>query len=231
MGTLKLNGGYLATKGGGCDEKWSPGHKCKKKELNVLITHDEEDDEEPEEAPVIVDKPVLEAVEISEFTEAIEVSLNSVVGLMTPKTMKIKGIVGQQQVVILIDPDATHNFISAILVQKLKLPITRTKAYGVTMRTRDSVKGDEVSIGQRNDDSTRRSFTRKNFGVLKAMMRTCKHEGGLLVELNQVTIPTQTPVVPEFLIHVVEKYPNAYWFASYSWPRAFDLAQGWNPFD
>ncbi|TXG60193.1 hypothetical protein EZV62_014766 [Acer yangbiense] len=118
MGTLKLNGVYLATKGNGyarpvssptgaprpthggtlpsakpygnlrrltdselqlkrthglcyrCDEKWSPGHKCKKKELNVLITYDEEDEEEPEEAPVMVNEPILEAAEISEFTQS-----------------------------------------------------------------------------------------------------------------------------------------------------------------
>ncbi|KAK2658289.1 hypothetical protein Ddye_004822 [Dipteronia dyeriana] len=47
-----------------CDEKWSLGHKCKKKELNVLITHDDEDDEELEETSVMVDEPVLKAAEI-----------------------------------------------------------------------------------------------------------------------------------------------------------------------
>ncbi|TXG60604.1 hypothetical protein EZV62_015177 [Acer yangbiense] len=265
-----------STKGSGCDEKWSPGHKCKKKKLNVLITYDEEDKEEPEEAPVMVDEPVLEATEISKFTEAVEVSLNSVVGLTTPKTMKMKGIVCQQQVVILIDPGATHNFISANLVQKLKLPITRIEAYGVTMGTGDSVRGEGICKGVTlhlqginivedflplglgssdvilgiqwlatlgmthtnwklqvmkfqlgNESVTLRSdpSLKKTLVSLKAMMRTCKHEGGLLVELNQVTIPIQTPVVPEFLIHVVEKYANVFQMPTASNRVAYALSR------
>lgn len=41
-----------------------------------------------------------------------EVSLNSVIGLSNPKTMKLRGLIGDQEVVVMIDPGTTHNFIS-----------------------------------------------------------------------------------------------------------------------
>ncbi|KAK2658290.1 hypothetical protein Ddye_004823 [Dipteronia dyeriana] len=61
--------------------------------------------------------------------------------------MKMKEVISEQQVLILIDLDATHNFISVNLVQKLKLPITRTEAYGVAMGTGDSAKGKGIYKG------------------------------------------------------------------------------------
>ena len=51
--------------------------------------------------------------------EVAELSLNSVVGLSYPKTMKVKGKIAQQELVTLIDCGASHNFISKKLVQKL----------------------------------------------------------------------------------------------------------------
>ncbi|KAI9191138.1 hypothetical protein LWI28_004127 [Acer negundo] len=112
--------------------------------MNVLITHVEEEKEEPESAPELEAEPGMEMVEIS---KTVEVSLNSVVGLTTPKTMKMKGIVGDLEVVTLIDPRATHNFISTNLVHKLKLLIAKTESYGVTMGIGDSIRGVGICKG------------------------------------------------------------------------------------
>lgn len=112
-----------------CDEKWAPGHACKRKELGVLVTHDVEENERCKAE----ETEVLEAeLETAELNQVVEVSLNSVVGLTTPKTMKLKGLIGEQEVVVLIDPGATHNFISLDLVRKLQLPVSKTEIYGVT---------------------------------------------------------------------------------------------------
>lgn len=61
-----------------------------------------------------------EEEEKDDVGELVEVSLNSVVGLTTPKIMKIRGSMGES-VVILIDCGATHSFISAELVERLGL--------------------------------------------------------------------------------------------------------------
>lgn len=62
--------------------------------------------------------------------QVVEVSLNSVVGLTSPKTLKLAGEINNQKVVVLIDNDASHNFISNELVSVLKLPITNMEPYG-----------------------------------------------------------------------------------------------------
>ena len=69
-----------------------PGHHCKKKELDVLLTHDfDEGDlgeaEEPNEA-----EPKLAMAELNQVEE---VSLNLGVGLTTPKTMKLKRMISE----------------------------------------------------------------------------------------------------------------------------------------
>ena len=71
-----------------CDNKWSSRHRCKWRDLNVLVTYDAKDvkdgDWEHQKEP----KASLDKAEIIKSSE---VSLNSDVGLTTPKPMKIRG--------------------------------------------------------------------------------------------------------------------------------------------
>ncbi|KAL4578141.1 hypothetical protein LXL04_014260 [Taraxacum kok-saghyz] len=109
-----------------CDEKYAPGHVCKRKELSVLVTQDREEDGEEEWEEIIPEEEVKEKV---------EVHLNSVMGFSNPKTMKVEGEIEGQKVVILIDCGATHNFISHETVRKLKIPIEATEGYLIAMGT------------------------------------------------------------------------------------------------
>ncbi|KAJ9536215.1 hypothetical protein OSB04_un000601 [Centaurea solstitialis] len=70
-----------------CDEKYAPGHKCKKKELNVLLVQDEREECNNLEE----EKSALNTTEIG---QKVEVHLNSVVGISNPKTMKLVGAIG-----------------------------------------------------------------------------------------------------------------------------------------
>ena len=75
------------------------------------------------------------------LNDAAELSLNFVVGISTPKTMKLRGRVDYQEVVVLIDSGASHNFISTDLVEKLGIPSVGTHSFKVLMGTGLSVKG------------------------------------------------------------------------------------------
>ena len=55
--------------------------------------------------------------EVAEEVEAVELSLNSVVGLSEPRTMKLKGEIHRKEVVVFIDCGATHTFISKSVVE------------------------------------------------------------------------------------------------------------------
>lgn len=57
-----------------------------------------------------------------------EVSLNSVVGLSNPRTMKIRGKINEKDVVVLVDPGATHNFVSLSIVGSLGLVVYEGEA-------------------------------------------------------------------------------------------------------
>lgn len=122
-----------------CDEKHFAGHVCSRSELTVLITMEDGTEVECMEAQVDFTE------EENEIEAGVaEVSVNSVVGLSSPKTMKLRGRIGAEEVVILIDSGASHNFISEKLVEKLGLVTATTSLSGVLVAGGVSVKGKGV---------------------------------------------------------------------------------------
>ncbi|KAL2533541.1 Ty3-gypsy retrotransposon protein [Abeliophyllum distichum] len=105
-----------------CDEKYSIEHRCKNKELQAMVIYDDEQQELREKDDMMGKEEIGEPAAVGEI---VELSLNSVVGLTAPQTMKVKGSILQQKVVVLLDCGATHNFILAKLVEKLGLPRTK----------------------------------------------------------------------------------------------------------
>lgn len=79
--------------------------------------------------------------EIEEAAEKVELALQSVLGYSTPRTMKLKGKIGDCEVVVLIDCRATHNFIHQQLVEELKLPVTSTTNYGIVIGDGTALQG------------------------------------------------------------------------------------------
>lgn len=76
-----------------------------------------------------------------------EVSLNLMVGLTSNHTMKLRWRKAEQEVVVLIDCGATHNFISNKVIEKLGLPLSNTSHYGVIMESGVSVRGKGMCKG------------------------------------------------------------------------------------
>ncbi|TYK25904.1 Ty3/gypsy retrotransposon protein [Cucumis melo var. makuwa] len=107
-------------------EKYSVGHRCKtkeNKELRMLLI--KEGGEE------------LEIMEEEFFDAEAEVKLVEVLNMS-------KGRIGEEEVVILIDCGATHNFIAEKLVTKLGLALHETPNYGVILGSGTTVKGKGV---------------------------------------------------------------------------------------
>lgn len=83
----------------------------------------------------------LKSIEIENVENLnIELSINSVVRLTNPGTMKVKGKI-QNGDVVFIDCGATHNFISEKWVNALGLPIKETSNYGVILGSGMTIKG------------------------------------------------------------------------------------------
>lgn len=123
-----------------CDAKWAVGHRCKNKELSVMLIADDDGETDGEETEV-PPSPTEEVIT--------EVSLNSVIGLSNPKTMKVRGLIGDLNVIVMIDPGATHNFISLSTVAAAHLPIVEAGSFGVSLGNGDAIRGEGVCKGVR----------------------------------------------------------------------------------
>ena len=92
----------------------------------------------------------------------VEISLNSVVGLTNPKTLRVRGCVGEQHVVVLIDPGATHNFISIKLTEKMKIPVMATVGYGVQLGNGDNIPTTRICRCKTSATENRREYLLKS---------------------------------------------------------------------
>ncbi|XP_024024005.1 uncharacterized protein LOC112092314 [Morus notabilis] len=75
---------------------------------------------------------------------SLELSMNSIVGIPSINTMKVKGTILNKEVVILIDSGASHNFISRGMVEELKLPIDGTPSFRIMVGNGYKVAGQVV---------------------------------------------------------------------------------------
>ena len=73
--------------------------------------------------------------------------MNSVIGLTSSKTMKLRGEIKGERVAVMIGLGATHNFISVDLVRKWELEVDKVVGYGVILSTRLTVKGEGIYRG------------------------------------------------------------------------------------
>ncbi|XP_057251720.1 uncharacterized protein LOC104883522 isoform X2 [Beta vulgaris subsp. vulgaris] len=121
-----------------CDDKWVAGHRCKNKELSILLGHEEDEIEYGYlEDNVHTDPPDNPQPDPTPP----EISLNSVMGISSPRTMKMEGAIHGHKVIVMVDPGATHNFISLNTVKRLQIPVTSTQPFGVSLGTGAEIQG------------------------------------------------------------------------------------------
>lgn len=114
-----------------CDEKFFPGHNCKK--LFILQGDWIEDNNVEDEL-----KDILEAG--GEYEQEIpSISYHAFFGAMSTQTMKMYGTIRKQKVLILIDSGSTHNFLSIDTASKLQLPISTKERLTVVVGNGDKL--------------------------------------------------------------------------------------------
>ncbi|KAA0054961.1 Transposon Ty3-I Gag-Pol polyprotein [Cucumis melo var. makuwa] len=130
-----------------CNEKYLANNKCKMKEhreLRMFVVNSNNEELEIVEEVEAESKELRMAEVKDNIAACVELSINSVVGLNDPETMKVRGLLQDREVVILIDYGATHNFVSEKLVKSLRLPIKETAHYGVILGSSTAIQGKGV---------------------------------------------------------------------------------------
>ncbi|KAF7834643.1 putative LRR receptor-like serine/threonine-protein kinase [Senna tora] len=127
-----------------CDEKWSPTHQCKNKRINLIILSELEDEEDDrDECPAKIE----EEKDGKLAGTLMSLSVNSAVGITRGRTMKLVGKIRGNEIIIMIDSGATHNFISTELVKKLGLEVEKTRACRVTLGDGYSLQQEDYNFG------------------------------------------------------------------------------------
>lgn len=122
-----------------CRAPWSRTHLCPNKELRILTVVNGKEkevwnsDDEMEE-----DEQEEEARTLSTL------SLNSFLGIDSPKTTKLWGRINQAEVVVMLDSGASHNFISPEIVRKLNLKAQEGSNWDVLLGNGVMIKAEGV---------------------------------------------------------------------------------------
>lgn len=101
-----------------CDKKYFPGHKCKSKQLFLLMN-----DEQEENAPTLENLSVIWEEDDAQSRKAVvensEVSIHALIGTEGLHTLSLNGYVGNKSLKMLVDSGSTNNFISPVIVKAL----------------------------------------------------------------------------------------------------------------
>ncbi|XP_060203103.1 uncharacterized protein LOC132631549 [Lycium barbarum] len=139
-----------------CDEKYGPNHRCNSKKLNLLIVAAEDGEdrgtEEYSEELINARMDQLDVQGQPESQKLMELSLYSIAGFTTKKSLKVWGTILAKKVIVLIDSNASTNFISRAVAEASGLKQTETKPFlvevgnGQQVKSRGSCKGVELWI-------------------------------------------------------------------------------------
>ncbi|KAG8376226.1 hypothetical protein BUALT_Bualt09G0041000 [Buddleja alternifolia] len=97
-----------------CDETFIPGHRCKQRQIYMMMSEEEELLHES-----LNEMETNNEIEEEIIDEDITVSLNALSGTTNMNTLRIKGVVKGQDVHILIDSGSTHCFLDESTAHKL----------------------------------------------------------------------------------------------------------------
>lgn len=111
-----------------CDEKYEPGHKCKKRQIFLL---------EGEESEDTIDENSTE-------TKDPIVSVHALSGSVSHQTMRIRGNIKNKAITILIDSGSTHNFLDPVVAKRTGCTIQSTSPMRVTVADGTKITSDSI---------------------------------------------------------------------------------------
>ncbi|RWV78139.1 hypothetical protein GW17_00060939 [Ensete ventricosum] len=130
-----------------CNEPWSREHHYKKGQLLMIEPAEDEDNEISEEAL----EPKEEVME--EESQPANYAVHALVGYSNPQMMKVRGLLKQQLITVLIDMGSANNFLNSKVAARLALQIEGTGARRLGGATADVAAGGEEWLATAIEES------------------------------------------------------------------------------
>lgn len=130
-----------------CDDKFSPGHRCKSKQFLLLLVDDSEPNISTDLAifdlHLVEPDPIITHTPESENSpppcEHFQLSRAALVGSLVPKTLRAQGLVRELEVTILVDSGSSHNIMQPQIAEFLQLPIQPITPFSVVVGNGESI--------------------------------------------------------------------------------------------
>jgi hypothetical protein len=126
-----------------CGEKYDPTHQCTKKpaaELHALAT------EETPVTPEQLSEEVLNMMELQDLAEATQLSLSihALAGTDSSDTIRLRAMVGNQIMLILIDSGSMGSFLNSNMLQRLQCSVQQTTPVKVKLANNEEMHCNQI---------------------------------------------------------------------------------------
>lgn len=125
-----------------CEEKYYPGHKCKKMLFQCILAEEEEEISVESADTVALALQNMELTHTTNSEDSPTISLYALEGRLVPSTLRIPATISKTPITILIDGGSTHNFIQTRMAAHLGLPIQPSPCLNVTVGNGENLKCD-----------------------------------------------------------------------------------------
>ncbi|KAL5706540.1 hypothetical protein ACHQM5_024694 [Ranunculus cassubicifolius] len=112
-----------------CDEVYSFGHRCKQKQLFMLLGDEDGISTEDQHSDSSVDIPA----DVQRTVNDVSISLNALSGNYSFQTLKLQGQVKNHSITMLIDSGSTHNFLDIKTATSLGCMLIPTSFHAVSI--------------------------------------------------------------------------------------------------
>ncbi|KAL0537583.1 hypothetical protein IC582_026564 [Cucumis melo] len=176
-------------------------------ELRMFVVAGENEEYEIVEEKEPAKKELTSLEVLNENQTFAELLINSVVGLNDPGTMKVRGKLLDEEIIVMIDCGATHNFISEKLVKALRLATKETAHYGVILGSGTTIQGkgicEAVEI-QLADWKVTEDFLPLELGGVDVILgMQWLHSLGLLLWIGRISLSHSLKVANRFVSKVI----------------------------
>ncbi|KAL4278717.1 hypothetical protein GQ457_03G025020 [Hibiscus cannabinus] len=124
-----------------CGDKFTPGHQCKPKQLNMMETNDSSQMSDSEELDD-TKEPLVTTDE--EVAEPLEISMNALTGCVGYSTIRLPGSIKGRPLSILVDSGSTHSFVTASWAKE-GVELIQTHPLSITVANGDQLHSTAIS--------------------------------------------------------------------------------------